>query len=409
MNYEEMMSAQDNSLLKTALLPVGFFHKKNMGGKYENVVDLKNHLSDNVKFGSCVKAECEQNKSLRNKHQLHFTLSENGKFLEVERGNFVTFTHLLNDNPALVGRSAFLKSTLKGLFDIAEYLHEQGVYHLCFSPDNVFVRKGEENTLMLLSHGSFYSDLPDKNGFYGEMADYVAPEVIAGGAGDERSDVYSIGKFIEWLYTMASMPIEYKRILAKATSENPDDRYHSVDDMKGAMDKLTAMKRSAITFAATATIAFLIVGIYFVAVPEPDQVEYVTPAPKQDIEDLLDEGFDPTTELGIITNDSLELTPQQQKELKEYEEKAEQIFRKRYAEAAEKILSRIYNNKYMGSNEKQFMAGSKSITDELIKEQVKIATEADVSDTKSQKIASEIIEKITEEKKKTLVQHGIQK
>lgn len=95
--------------------------------------------------------------------------------------------------------------------------------------------------------------------------------------------------------------------------------------------------------------------------------------------------------------------------MKLYEAKSEEIFRKIYTKEADRILSKIYNKTYMGANEKSFITGSQTTTDELLKAQIEIAAKAGISEAKSQKIAFTIIERITEEKKKGLTKYGIQK
>ena len=84
----------------------------------------------------------------------------------------------------------------------------------------------------------------------------------------------------------------------------------------------------------------LIVSIYFGMTPEPQEIEYVKPAPKQSTDDLLDDGFDPASELGIISGDSLsKLPPEKRKQMEEYEKKGEEIFRKQFEKEADRILS----------------------------------------------------------------------
>ena len=61
MNYDEMLSLGNVQIAKGALLPIGLFHKKQNGVKYENVLDLRCHLSDSVLFLEDVKRECEEN------------------------------------------------------------------------------------------------------------------------------------------------------------------------------------------------------------------------------------------------------------------------------------------------------------------------------------------------------------
>ncbi|MGN1228801.1 MAG: hypothetical protein ACI4T5_04000 [Prevotella sp.] len=413
MNYEEMLSSGNVQIAKGALLPIGFLHKKLREGKYDNVLDLRRHLSDSVLFAENVRRECEANGQLNSPYQLHFVIGETKdgepKTLEVEKGRFTTFSRLLFESPSLVGRKDFLDEVINQLFDVAEYINKKGVRHLCYAPDNVLARVGD-NKLLLLSHGSFYTNMSDQKAIYRDTADYVAPEVLGGGSVDERSDVYSIGKFIEWLYSTSDMPMEYKRVVKKATQELPEDRYQSVAGMRAALKRLKNMRGSAVMFLIALAAALVIVGVYFGMTPEPQEIEYVKPAPKQSTDDLLDDGFDPATELGVISGDSLSKLPaEKRKQMEEYQKKGEEIFRKQFEKEADRILSKIYDAEHMGASEKNFMASSQKVFGELMEMQQKLAGEANISNEKSQLIATQIIDKITEAKKKTVQKKGIQK
>ena len=152
-------------------------------------------------------------------------------------------------------------------------------------------------------------------------------------------------------------------------------------------------------------VALAIVGAYFSMMPEQNEMEYVKPAAKEEVDEFLDEGFDPVTELGFIANDTMTtLTPEQQKKLAEYEKKAETIFRKRFEREAERILSKVYNSSNMGVGvgETKFMTASQKAIEELAKVQEEIASQTAISGTKSQRIASEIIEKVANAKKKAM-------
>ena len=408
-----MLSSGNAQLTKGALMPIGFLHKKLREGKFDNVLDLRRHLSDGVLFAKNVRHECEENAKLNSPHQLHFVIGETKdgepKTLEVEKGRFTTFARLLFESPSLVGRKDFLDEVIQQLFDVAEYINKKGVLHLCYAPDNVLARVGD-NKLLLLSHGSFYINMSDQNAIYRDTADYVAPEVLSGGSVDERSDVYSIGKFIEWLYSTSDMPFEYKRVVKKATQELPEDRYKSVADMRTALKRLKGARGSAMMFLIAIVAALVIVGVYFGMTPEPQQIEYVKPAPKQSTDDLLDDGFDPATELGVISGDSLSKLPaEQRKKMEEYQKKGEEIFRKQFEKEADRILSKVYDAEHMGASEKNFMASSQKVFAELMELQQKLSNEANISNEKGQLIATQIIDKITEAKKKTVQKKGIQK
>jgi len=410
MNYEELLKSKEESLIRVVNLPIGILYKKQLDKKFVSVIDIHQRLLDNPDFSSALAKECEAVASINDAHQLHFMqgiFDGNMEMLTLEQGNFITFEQLLNDSPATVGRDNFIENVVSELLEFTSMLNSQGIYHVCFAPSNVFMRKGDSKPL-LMSHGSFYTGLADASFFYADTKEYVAPEVLNGEEYDERCDVYSIGKFIEYLFTVTDMPLEYKKVVKKATQESPDDRYETVDKMIDALKNKHKMFQSIKKFVIALVLALIVVGAYFEFMPQVEPVEFVKPADKEQTDDLLDDDYEIPMEMGI--GDTLpQLTEEQKAEMKKYEEKCKQIFRKQYEKEADRILSKIYNSDYMGSNEKKFMAGSQSTIQELMDAQVKLANEANLDQGTSQSIASEIIERITERKMAELSQHGIQK
>jgi hypothetical protein len=161
-----------------------------------------------------------------------------------------------------------------------------------------------------------------------------------------------------------------------------------------------SMRSSLIMGVAALLIVAICFGVYFSLVPERENIEFVKPAPKDPAEDLLDDGFDPVTELGIV--DTTNVSHVDKQKMKAYEAKAEQIFRKNYTREAERILSKIYSNDKMGATEKNFMAGSQSTMQELVQAQNRLGAEAGIAETRSQLIASKIIEQVTNRLKKQM-------
>ena len=88
--------------------------------------------------------------------------------------------------------------------------------------------------------------------------------------------------------------------------------------------------------------------------------------------------------------------------MKAYQAKAEQIFRKQFTKEADRILNKVYNKKEMNLNEKDFMACSRSMTEELAKAESELAKQANLGNEKSQRIASEIIDQLTTKKMEAL-------
>jgi serine/threonine protein kinase len=297
------------------------------------------------------------------------------------------------------------------LVEITQLLNDKGVYHVCFAPGNVLVRKNDD-TVRLLCHGSFYAKL-DQETLYDGLEDYVAPEVLAGGEIDARADVYALAKFVAWLYHSAGLPLVWRPIIAKATAQDPSRRYQSVHDFYQALVNRKNMFRTALVGFAAIAIALVIVGGYFYMLPQPEDVEYVKAVEEPIPDDMLDEenllyGLGADADSATIANivakqmrlkDSLTID---EKEMKAYQAKAEQIFRKQFTKEADRILSKVYNNEKMNLSEKEFMARSRSMTQELAKAEQELAKHSNLGNERSQRIASEIIDQLTTKKMEAL-------
>lgn len=395
MNYKELLESRNGAALAKEPMPYGQLYKKMTGGKYANVVDLRDDLKDSLVFCDALAAECEQNKKLSHKSQLHFDIATDSAGIygvKVEQGNYQTFARLVEDHPAIVAQSHFIADTVKALLEATAYLHDQGISHVCFSPDNVLARKGD-NAPMLLFHGSAYQTINDQDRLYGTGAPYVAPEVLEEGIIDGRADIYSIGKFIEFLYLQSEIPFELKGVIAKATNPDPEKRYQTPEEMLKSIDRRQKTRRSIVSLMAALLVTAIVVGLYFSMTPEREDIEFVKPAQRDSLADGPAEGYDPSTDLAQPLDTTIgHIDPEL---MKQYEAKAEQIFRKQFTREADRILSNIYSNDKMGKTERNFMASSQSTIEELARIQVKLGNEAGLSDSRSQLIASQIVDQVT--------------
>ena len=396
-------------------MPYGYFYKRLIDGKYSNFVEFHDEVADHVAFSSCVRREAEELAKFSSKTQLHFTPNEGGDgvyAIAVETGNYLTIEQLLNENPSIVAKRNFIDETLKSLFDITSQLNERGIYHLCYSPSNVLVRKND-NTVRLLCHGSFYLKM-DQDALYEGMESFVAPEVFQGETVDARSDVFALGKFIAWLYQSSGLPFELKPVVSKATAQDPASRYDSVEALERAISQFRNLRRTGIAAVAAFAIALFCLGMFFYLLPSPDPVEFVEPVTEPIPDDMLDENGELLFGIGadadsaaiaaavsnqMHINDSLGVD---ERKMREYQAKSEQIFRKQFTRAADQILSKVYNNDKMNMSEKEFMVRSKAMTEELAQKEAELAKEANLGNERSQRIASEIIDQLTTKKMEEL-------
>lgn len=410
MNYEELLASKNGATLNKDPMPFGHLYKKMIDKTYTNVLDLRDDLTDSLRFCEALKSESARISTIAGHNQLHFQVSTDSSGLigvTVEYGQFQTLEHTLKDNPAVVAEMKFVEALIKSLVDTLTYLNSNNIYHLCFAPSNIIVRKGDTKPLLLF-HGSSYLLLNDQESLYGDYAEYVAPEVLEEGTADARSEVYSLGKLMEFLYRDSSVPFEYRAVIKKATQQSPKKRYKTPEEMYMAMRSRRNERLSITMGTLAALLAAIAIGIYMECMPETENVEFVESAPKEEFDDEVSpELYDPEMELKAATPDS-NVTRVDEKQMQIYEKKAEEIFRKRYTQEADRILSKIYDNEHMNSSEKKFQSASTAVMEELTRKQIELGSEAGLNDTKSQRIASEIIERISNEKKSKLEQYGTQ-
>ena len=418
MNFEELLNSQDGVATHREELPWGVFYKKLIDKKYRNVLELKPELADNIVFCEGLKADHEHSQTIGGRLQLSYELhaDSGGVYeIEIEQGNYQTFAQLIDSNPAVVAKSGFIDNAVKALCEATELLNSAGVYHLCFAPQTIFCRKADYAP-MLLFHGSSFLSMTDMQSLFGGFEEFVAPEVLRGEGADERSDVYSLGKFIEWIYQHGDMPYEYKTVVARATQTDPLKRYGSVADMRSDLLRKRNLKQTCFSLVGALAIALLLVGAYFEFMPQTEHIEFVQGVEKEDFGDeILDQGFNEETELGVwgseIDVEQDTLLPEERKQMMDYQAKSEELFRKQFTKAADRVLKKIYSQDRMSLNEQTFVADNQAMAQELLKMQGEMAKKAGISDQRASDIAASVIEELQKQRgrQKSEKKYGFQR
>ena len=410
MNYEELLETRDVRKTTKVRLPYGYFYKRLIDGKYSNFVEFHDEVADAITFNNSVKTEHEALTEIHSKQQLHYTPNEgeDGIYaIAVEVGNYVTIGQLLNENPSMVAKGNYVVSTLRDLFAVTEELHAHQIFHVCYAPSNILVRKSD-GSVRLLCHGSFYEKI-GADILFEDLEEFVAPEVMAGGSADARSDVFSIGKFIAWIYQSSGLPFELRHIVEKATAQNPDDRYQTAEAMRQAINKARTIRKTGVIGLSALAVALCIVGMFFYLLPSTESVEFIKPVEEPIPEDLFEDNMDDYLGIGadldsatiaaIVAQEKLnDSTSVDEKKMRMYNAKAEAIFRKQFTKAADIIISRVYNTESMNGDQKVFASKTKQMTEDLAKKQEELSKQTNLSSDRTQAIASEIIENITSKK-----------
>lgn len=398
MNPEERIKGQSladvvaENLFKGDDFVIGTFIRRRKDTGFSNKVVIRDDLKTFPLFNRCLDNAIEGDAKLHQKWQLHCARVDEGE-LDLEPGVLNTLQRMATDNPAALADSRMTRDIIESMFDALETLHGNNILQLCLCPTAVMIRKGGSQVLLPL-HGSYFMPMGDFKLLYKGNEDFVAPEVLAGQEPDERSDVYAAGKFIEFIFSITGVPYQYRKAIAKATQQDADDRYQTIADMRKAIRRTAASRRTLIDLVIALVIALVIVGGYFSMVPDTNDVEFIKLRP--------DNYVDPDKKLADSLLDAMQrgdtaiITPAQQKEMAEYHKKNIEIFRKRYREKARVILEKIYKKENLNAPAKRFIQGSTQSAGQLIDLQEELMRETGLSKQESDMIATEVILDLSE-------------
>lgn len=134
-----------------------------------------------------------------------------------------------------------------------KFAHSKGILHRDISPSNILVfEDGEKVTIKVSDFGlgkdteslSYYTKSSASG--YGQIL-YVSPEQRNKlKDATEKSDIYSIGKLIYFVFTGKDpdnlKPFELSSLVSKATDENPEDRFKSILEFEEHFRALRKLK-----------------------------------------------------------------------------------------------------------------------------------------------------------------------
>ena len=135
-----------------------------------------------------------------------------------------------------ISQTIFLDLGLQ-LCNIFQYLHTikpSPILYLDLKPEHIIVC-GMQLKLIDFNVATVLSNLGNISNLFGNEA-FSAPE-LSSGIMNFQSDIYSIGKILEYLSNHVDAPLSpnIHKILKKATSANPKHRYETVDALAFAM------------------------------------------------------------------------------------------------------------------------------------------------------------------------------
>lgn len=419
MNYEDMLKNRDGAAVHKEQMFLGTFYRKQLDKKLHNIVELRPELADSLVISDGLRRDQQASFDFTDKHQLHYELHQDsgGIYeLEIEQGNLVTLAQLLDSNPAVVTEKGFIDRIVGDLMTVTEKLNEQGIYQLCFDPRCIFLRKGDSAPL-LLCHGSSFLAYKNQALLYSGFEQSVAPEVLAGGHADVRSDVFALGKLVEKLFESGGMTYEYKRMVSRATADIPEQRFQSIAEMRSSLTKTKGMKRTLITFLAAVAMVAILLFIYFDLVPESANIEFIDENGLRPSKDPFNEiyedtsTYDATEYLDPDVAAYLDSVPANELSDAEWDSvvhitNVEKIFNERFSRMAEQKLGRIYSAEQMGGSQSDFIANSQAAISELMEYARTEGRDCGLTPDQASTLADQIIGRIQAQKQGGITRFG---
>jgi len=117
-------------------------------------------------------------------------------------------------------------------------MHAQQIVHRDLKPANILVTRHGSN-LKLIDFG--LSDSDDSAAYKNPAGtlSFMAPEQLTSRESDARSDIYSVGKLIQWF-----LPHYYLRVTRTCTKDNPSDRYPNIASLRRAIQRQQRLRRT---------------------------------------------------------------------------------------------------------------------------------------------------------------------
>ncbi len=170
--------------------------------------------------------------------------NKNGQLIVIEEyidGNNLDV--LLNERCGGCFSEAAVANIITSLCEILAPLHAHvpTIVHRDIKASNVILR--EDNSVCLIDFDASKKVDPEKNrdtDLIGTV-EYAAPEQYGFGQSDQRTDIYALGVLMNKLLTGKFLNEEkaagrFQKVIDRATSLSPDNRYQTVDEMKQAIE-----------------------------------------------------------------------------------------------------------------------------------------------------------------------------
>lgn len=128
-----------------------------------------------------------------------------------------------------------VKNILVDLCDALTYIHRNQVIHANLNPENILITANDYRVRLIDFGAPETPQEADRELLIKEM-EFVAPEIIKGEDIDSRSDIYSLGKIMEFIGER-NISKQYSSTATHCTQFSKEQRYDSISEVKSSITK----------------------------------------------------------------------------------------------------------------------------------------------------------------------------
>lgn len=128
-----------------------------------------------------------------------------------------------------------IKSVLVDICDGLNYMHQRGIIHCDLKPENIIITANDCRA-KIIDIGLPETEYKTDRELLIKENEFIAPELIKGEEGDQRSDVYSLGKIIEFIVER-NMLSQFSSVATHCTQFSREQRFNSILDVKSVITK----------------------------------------------------------------------------------------------------------------------------------------------------------------------------
>lgn len=163
-----------------------------------------------------------------------------------------------------------IKSLLIDLCDGLSYMHQRGIMHCDLKPENIIVTTADCRA-KIIDIGLPETDYKTDHELLIKENEFIAPELFKGEEADPRSDIYSLGKIIEFIIER-NMISQYSSVATHCTQFSREQRFDSIQEVKSLLTKGTSAAKIILLLLVLIAIG-VVAFIYVPKIIEKSRIE----------------------------------------------------------------------------------------------------------------------------------------